>query len=213
MYLSLLCYIVLSNVLLALTFCRSDCAHTASSAGGSWGSPLSQPAQPDQTMSHKALLFMAAEWLVHMCCRGMTKYLPPYDVLTKDAHKTHDFDCATFLKGTRWSKGYMSGSSFAHVLGYATGFCANDYTLFQRRTCDSISPSNAAQCQKKAGKKMVDQNLMIKKISSVKYLKFGYNRFSRHQRCTQCILNIISVRLCESVVKPTEMYFKLLRRY
>ncbi len=70
---SLQIHLGLTNVVSALMLCRSVCAHPENPAGGAWGgSALSQPAHPDQAMSHKALLYVAAEWLVPVHYRGMT---------------------------------------------------------------------------------------------------------------------------------------------
>lgn len=63
--------VVLYNSVSSSVFCRCVCAHSENPAGGSWGgSSLSRSAHPDQTMSHTALLYMAAEWLVLLQYRG-----------------------------------------------------------------------------------------------------------------------------------------------
>lgn len=111
----LLWSVVHTNGLSVSVICRSVCAYPKNPAGGSWGgSALSQPAHPDQAMSHKALLYMAAEWLVSMHCGGMTYivnarfkvffFLLPWcdHELTKGAHLHHEAREALGLLVFKW---------------------------------------------------------------------------------------------------------------
>lgn len=64
------------NTFLALIFCSFFHAHSKNPAGGArGGSAVPQPADSDQTLSHKALLQVAAQWLVSMHSGGTTVYL------------------------------------------------------------------------------------------------------------------------------------------
>lgn len=57
-------------------FCSVCHAHSKNPAGGSRGGPVvPQPADSDQTLSHKALLQVAAQWLVGVHSGGTTLFI------------------------------------------------------------------------------------------------------------------------------------------
>lgn len=103
--------------------CRSVCAFQKNPAGSSrGGSALSQPAHSDQAMSHKALLYVAAEWLVSVCCGGMTCIVNAtfegwvtvflcIIIFFKYVEFGTSYWIAMFLEGTLggWGGGWMAG--------------------------------------------------------------------------------------------------------
>lgn len=78
-----------TNTFLAFIFCSLFHAHSKNPAAGArGGSAVPQPADSDQTLSHKALLQVAAQWLVSMHSGGTTVYLFIYS----DGQTKHHID-------------------------------------------------------------------------------------------------------------------------